>query len=217
MGPAVVEPLPSARSTRGSHLVTPSLSFLDEAACPEWYLSSPSLRTTLPTGGDRWSGPGPPGSPPAGVEALRRGPSSPPTSSGRSHTAHPVTQARKYPQRMTCARPTWGWAGTWAPRGRTWDSWPSAPGPSRRRTRALSSWPVSPGKREGRVRGRGLGPWFLTPRPAPQLEADAPRAVELYPEAGTHSLCCGHAGGLQGAALTGPLGSWGTWEGCLFN
>ena len=62
----------------------PSLSFLDVAARPEWCLSGPSLRTALPLGGDRWAGPGPPGSPPAGVEALR-------SSSGWSHTAHPVT------------------------------------------------------------------------------------------------------------------------------
>ena len=49
VGPVVVEPLSSARSTRTSHLVTPSLSFLDVAACPEWCLSGPSLRTGAPT------------------------------------------------------------------------------------------------------------------------------------------------------------------------
>ena len=46
-------PSSSARSTRTSHLVTPSLSFLDVAARPEWCLSGPSLRTALPLGGDR--------------------------------------------------------------------------------------------------------------------------------------------------------------------
>lgn len=46
-------PSSSAHSTRTSHLVTPSLSFLDVAARPEWCLSGPSLRTALPLGGDR--------------------------------------------------------------------------------------------------------------------------------------------------------------------
>lgn len=45
-------------------------------------------------------------------------------------------------------RPTWGWAAMWAPRGRTWDSWPFVPGPSCRRKHAPASWPVSPRKRD---------------------------------------------------------------------
>lgn len=53
--------------------------------------------------------------------------------------------------------PTWEWAGMWAPQGQTWDSWPSAPGPSCMRKRAPSSWPVSPRKR-GRA---GSGSWGL--------------------------------------------------------
>ena len=32
-----------------------------------------------------------------------------------------------------------------------------------------------------------------------------------------HAVVMQGAGGLQGAALTEPLGSWETWEGCSFN
>lgn len=57
-------------------------------------------------------------------------------------------------------RPTWGWAGMWAPRGRTWGSWPFAPGPSCRRRRAPSSWPASPRKTEAEAAsGSGSKGW----------------------------------------------------------
>ena len=49
---------------------------------------------------------------------------------------------------------TWGWAGTWGRRERTWGSSPSAPAPSRRTRRESAFWPGSPGG-EGEKKQRG--------------------------------------------------------------
>ena len=46
----------------------------------------------------------------------------------------------------------------------------------------------------------------------PGLQSCTPKQVLT-----AHAVVMQGAGGLQGAALTGPLGSWKAWEGCSFN
>lgn len=46
----------------------------------------------------------------------------------------------------------------------------------------------------------------------PGLQSCTPKQVLT-----AHAVVMQGAGGLQGAALTGPLGSWEAWEGCSFN
>lgn len=73
----------------------------------------------------------------------------------------------------------------WAPQGQTWDSWPSAPGPSCRRKCAPSSWPVSPS--------------CCSPGRAPcRTRAASPRGQPCPPSWGRR------AGGTGGRAGTAP-------------
>lgn len=81
--------------------------------------------------------------------------------------------------------PTWEWAGMWGPQGQTWDSWPSAPGPSCMRKCAPSSWPVSPRKR-GRAGVRQSGGRGGAAKPLAPLDQRT-TSKQASPAPGVHS------------------------------